>query len=112
MPNHFHLVLETPHGDLVPGVKWLLSTCTNRFNRKHKLFGHLFCGRYKALPMDGSTTGYLNADLDYRCKRDLEKQKIAPRLRAETTMALSWMAQRLKMGAPGSLAICLRANPK
>src|SRR5437870_1206625 len=36
MRNHFHLVLETPQPNLVPGMKWLLSTYTARFNRKHK----------------------------------------------------------------------------
>ena len=36
MPNHFHLILETPRGNLVNGMKWFLSTYTARFNRKHK----------------------------------------------------------------------------
>ena len=48
MGNHFHLVVETPRGNLVAGMKWLLGTYTGRFNRRHKLFGHLFSGRYKA----------------------------------------------------------------
>src|SRR6266545_970065 len=42
MPNHFHLVLETPRSNLVAGMKWFLGTSTARFNRRHKLFGHLF----------------------------------------------------------------------
>jgi REP element-mobilizing transposase RayT len=49
MPNHFHLVVETPRGNLVAGMKWFLGTYTGRFNRRHKLFGHLFSGRYRAL---------------------------------------------------------------
>jgi len=57
MPNHFHLVLETPRANLVTGMKWFLGTYTGRFNRRHKLFGHLFSGRYKALIVDGSGTG-------------------------------------------------------
>jgi putative transposase len=65
MSNHFHLVLETPRGNLADGMKWLLGTYTSRFNRKHKLFGHLFCGRYKALPVDGSGSGYLKSACDY-----------------------------------------------
>ncbi len=43
MANHFHLVAETPRGDLAAGMKWLLGTCTSRYNCRHKLFGHLFC---------------------------------------------------------------------
>jgi REP element-mobilizing transposase RayT len=65
MPNHFHLVLETPQPNLVAGMKWLLGTYTARFNRRHKQFGHLFSGRYKALIVDGSGTGYLKTVCDY-----------------------------------------------
>jgi REP element-mobilizing transposase RayT len=65
MPNHFHLVVETPQPNLVAGMKWLLGTYTSRFNRRHKLFGHLFSGRYKALIVDGSGTGYLKTVCDY-----------------------------------------------
>jgi REP element-mobilizing transposase RayT len=48
MSNHFHLVVETPKANLVAGMKWFMGTYTSRFNRRHKLFGHLFSGRYKA----------------------------------------------------------------
>jgi REP element-mobilizing transposase RayT len=65
MPNHFHLVVETPQPNLVAGMKWFLSTYTARFNRRHKLFGHLFSGRYKALIVDGSGNGYLKTVCDY-----------------------------------------------
>jgi putative transposase len=65
MPNHFHLVVETPRGNLVAGMKWLLGIYTGRFNRRHKLFGHLFSGRYKALIVDGSGSGYLKTVCDY-----------------------------------------------
>src|SRR5215471_1897251 len=65
MGNHFHLVVETPHANLVAGMKWLLGTYTGRFNRRHKFFGHLFSGRYKALIVDGSGTGYLKTVCDY-----------------------------------------------
>ena len=59
MPNHFHWVVETPLPNLVTGMKWLLGTDTSRFNRRHKLFGHLFSGRCKSLIVDGSGRGYL-----------------------------------------------------
>ena len=65
MSNHFHLVLETPKPNLVEGMKWFLGTYTSRFNRRHKLFGHLFSGRYKALIVDGSGNGYLKSVCDY-----------------------------------------------
>jgi len=44
MPNHFHLVVETPRANLVAGMKWFLGTYTSRFNRRHKLFGYRAAG--------------------------------------------------------------------
>ena len=52
MANHFHLQLHTPKPNLVVGMKWMLGTYTIRFNRRHRLTGHLFQGRYKAIPME------------------------------------------------------------
>ena len=58
MRNHFHLVVETPNANLVAGMAWLLSTYTIRLNHRHKLSGHVFAGRYKALVVDGSGDGW------------------------------------------------------
>ena len=65
MSNHFHLVVETPQANLVVGMKWLLGTYTMRFNRRHKLSGHLFAGRYKSLLVDEASLGYLRTVCDY-----------------------------------------------
>jgi REP-associated tyrosine transposase len=65
MRNHFHLVLETPQANLVAGMKWFLGTYSSRFNRRHKVFGHLFSGRYKSLLVEGSGDGYLKTVCDY-----------------------------------------------
>ncbi len=46
-------------------MKWFLGTYTGRFNRRHKLFGHLFSGRYKSLIVDGSGSGYLRTVCEY-----------------------------------------------
>lgn len=57
MPNHYHLLVETPAGNLVDGMRWLQGTFTSRINARYKRRGHLFQGRYKALlvdPDDGS----------------------------------------------------------
>ena len=64
MPNHFHLVVETPEPNLAAGMKWLLGTYTSRFNRRHRLTGHLFGGRYKSL-LVGGQGGYLRTVVDY-----------------------------------------------
>jgi putative transposase len=65
MGNHFHLVVETPGSNLCAGMHWLLGTYTTRFNRRHRLVGHLFSGRYKSLIVDGSASGYLKSVCDY-----------------------------------------------
>src|SRR5665213_603 len=65
MNNHFHLVVETPKANLADGMKWLLGTYTARFNRKHRVFGHLFSGRYKSLLVDNSGNGYFKTVCDY-----------------------------------------------
>ena len=65
MRNHFHLVVETPDANLVEGMRWLLSAYTIRLNHRQKLFGHVFSGRYKALIVEGSGSGYLKTACDY-----------------------------------------------
>ena len=65
MSNHFHLVVETPNANLVDGMRWLLSTYTIRLNHRNQLFGHVFSGRYKAIVVEGSGTGYLRTACDY-----------------------------------------------
>src|SRR5439155_9630380 len=53
MGNHYHLLLETPEPNLVAGMKWLQGTYTQRYNGRHRMFGHLFQGRCKAVVVDG-----------------------------------------------------------
>jgi len=65
MKNHFHLVAETPKANLAEGMKWLLGTYTARFNRQHRLVGHLLSGRYKSLLVDNSGSGYFKTVCDY-----------------------------------------------
>ena len=35
MSNHYHLLLETPQGNLVDAMKWLQATFTQRYNSRH-----------------------------------------------------------------------------
>jgi REP element-mobilizing transposase RayT len=57
MSNHYHLCVETPQANLVAGMKWLQSTFSIRFNRLRNERGHIFQGRYKALPVDPDAVG-------------------------------------------------------
>jgi REP element-mobilizing transposase RayT len=65
MANHYHLLVETPEGNLVVGMKWLQGTYTQRYNARHEVFGHLFQGRYKALIVDGSADEYFQVVSTY-----------------------------------------------
>jgi REP element-mobilizing transposase RayT len=65
MSNHYHLLAETPEGNLVAGMKWLQATYTQRYNSRHSVFGHLFQGRYKALVVDGAAGNYLGVVSTY-----------------------------------------------
>jgi REP element-mobilizing transposase RayT len=49
MNNHYHLVIETPDGNLSKGMRQLNGIYTMRFNRRHGSVGHIFQGRYKAI---------------------------------------------------------------
>ena len=49
MPNHFHLVVETPESKLSDAMHDFNSRFSNYFNYKYKRTGHLFQGRYNAI---------------------------------------------------------------
>ncbi|MBI5748394.1 MAG: transposase [Nitrospinae bacterium] len=52
MDNHYHLILETPKGNLLKVMHGINSKYTVYFNKRHKRSGHLFQGRYKAIIVD------------------------------------------------------------
>ncbi len=49
MTNHYHLLIETPDGNLSIGMRQINSVYTQLFNKRHGRTGHLFQGRYKAI---------------------------------------------------------------
>lgn len=49
MDNHYHLVLETPDGNLAKGMRQLNGIYTQAYNRRHRSVGHVLQGRYKAV---------------------------------------------------------------
>ncbi len=49
MSNHYHLMIETPEGNLSQGMRQLNGVYTQSFNRNHDRVGHVFQGRYKAI---------------------------------------------------------------
>ena len=55
MDNHYHLVLETPRGNLLKVMHGINSSYTGYFNRKYGRSGHLFQGRYKGILVEKDT---------------------------------------------------------
>lgn len=49
MDNHYHLLIETPHGNLSRGMRQLNGVYTQRFNSLHGSGGRVFQGRFKAV---------------------------------------------------------------
>src|SRR5271157_481495 len=107
MSNHFHLVVATPQPNLVAGMKWLLGTYTSRYNRRHREFGHLFSGRYKALMVDGSGNGYLKTVCDYV---HLNPARAKLLKRDQALEDFGWSSYRWYVSAPSRRPAWLRTD--
>jgi len=49
LPNHYHLLVETPEANLSRGMRQLNGVYTQSFNRRHGRSGHVLQGRFKAI---------------------------------------------------------------
>jgi putative transposase len=49
MTNHYHLLLETPEGNMSKAMHYVNASYTNSINRRRARVGHLLQGRYKAI---------------------------------------------------------------
>lgn len=49
MTNHYHLLLETPDGNLADVMHYVNGVYTTRYNARNKTVGHVYQGRYKAI---------------------------------------------------------------
>jgi putative transposase len=55
MSNHYHLLLETPKGNISDYMRHINMRYTSYYNRKHNKTGHLFQGRFKGILVDKDT---------------------------------------------------------
>ena len=55
LPNHYHLLIQTPEGNLSRCMRHLNGVYTQRFNRSYHCDGPLFRGRYKSILVDADT---------------------------------------------------------
>jgi hypothetical protein len=49
MNNHYHLLIETPEGNISKGMRLLNGIYTQQFNRLNSKVGHVFQGRFKGI---------------------------------------------------------------
>jgi REP element-mobilizing transposase RayT len=54
MPNHFHLMIETPAGDISAGMQRLNGGYAQWFNRRHEFDGHLFQSRFYSVLLESN----------------------------------------------------------
>ena len=54
MPNHYHLVLETPNADLSVGMHRINTRYAHWFNHRHEVDGHLFQRRFHSVLIEGT----------------------------------------------------------
>ncbi len=55
MPNHYHILLQTPDGNISRTMRHINGVYTQRSNRKYGYDGQLFRGRYKSILVDGDS---------------------------------------------------------
>ena len=53
MPNHYHLLIQTPLGNISRTMRHINGVYTQRYNKKHGDDGQLFRGRYKSILVYG-----------------------------------------------------------
>lgn len=49
LPNHYHILIQTPEGNLSRCMRHINGVYTQRFNRRHSTDGSLFRGRYRSI---------------------------------------------------------------
>lgn len=96
MGNHYHLLLETPEANLVAGMRWFQGTYTARFNFRHGLGGHLFQGRYKALPVAPDEEGYFLQVSSYIHLNPVRARLVRPGVKPLASFAWSSYPEYLK----------------
>ena len=55
MPNHYHLLVNTPEANISRAMRHLNGVYTQRFNSRYHLDGQLFRGRYKSILVGGDS---------------------------------------------------------
>ena len=79
MPNYYHLLFQTPEGNLSRCMRHINGVYTQRYNRRNRHDGQLFRGRYKSILLDSDN--YLSVLVRYIHRNPL-RAKMVNRLEA------------------------------
>lgn len=99
MSNHFHLLVETPRGNLSKFMQSLNTGYTVYFNRRHERHGHLLDGRFKSEVVEGGSyllklSRYIHlnpVEVSSLKKRDIQERRAQLR-------AYRWSSYRCYIG--------------
>ena len=102
MPNHYHLVVQTPRENLSQALGWLQTTYTIRFNRRYRRSGHLFQGRFKAQLVDAEEYGrWLVQYVHLNPVRPRKREEVIPKDRRRELDRYVWSSHRAYAGLIG-----------
>lgn len=57
MTNHYHVLVETPGGNISPAIQWLNVSYSVWFNKRHGSSGHVFQGRFHSVLIESTAWG-------------------------------------------------------
>jgi REP element-mobilizing transposase RayT len=101
LPNHLHLLVRAPSGDLGPGLHRAHGDFARHLNSRHDQHGHVFGGRFFSRRV--ATDRYFAA-----CLRYIARNPVAAGL-AEEASAWRWSGHRaLAAGEPSDLPVATR----
>jgi putative transposase len=96
MPNHFHLVLWPRHdGNLSDYMMWLLTAHVRRYHQHYHSSGHVWQGRFRALPI-------LEDDHLLAVLRHVERNAVRAGLVAQ---APDWRCSSIGLARPSTLLL-------
>jgi len=105
MDNHWHILAQTPLGNLSEFMRHFNITYTSHYNRRHKRVGHLYQGRYKSFLVElDSYLSKVSRYIHLNPVKVSERQKMPVDRQLEFLWAYKWSS------LPGYIGIKNRLN--
>ena len=96
MPNHYHLLIQTPEGNLSRCMRHINGVYTQRYNLVRDCDGQLFRGRFKSILVDGNShllqlVPYIWHDcFEKRVCERLEKNLVSATIAQSAARSIGW----------------------